>query len=229
MTNEAISYLEQIKTWCSQHTAEVQHVYPVPELGEGGTCSLFGELSPTPFDLNKALRANELAILNKVQAIVDWVKVHTNVDWFGVYLARQEDSYLHTENNKVLTKLAYFGAPSRAEFPLNEQFSKLSNNVSVGLTGQARVINDVAHHRAEGGEYYTCDPKVKSELCLPIFTPEHYGLQFNENKIFPTASEPQKIVGIIDAECFVTDYFDKDQEDLFIAVSGALSEVITLR
>ncbi|MDC2890843.1 hypothetical protein [Psychrosphaera algicola] len=67
--------------------------------------------------------------------------------------------------------MAYFGEPSRAEFPLTPEFATISNNSFVGLYGEKRTINDVQKYVADGGEYYTCDPKVKSELCWPILSP----------------------------------------------------------
>jgi L-methionine (R)-S-oxide reductase len=224
MTNETITVLTKIRDWCSQQNPELTLTYPVPMLGEGGTCSLFGELDKNPFDLQQALPNLSLTKLKKIQAIVDWVKRHTNVDWFGVYFAQQGVTDTSQDN---LTKLAYFGQPSRAQFPLTEHFSTLSNNVSVALTGTSKVINNVEQHRLQGGEYYTCDPAVKSELCLPIFTSEHYGLNSLPNKVLTTTGETQKIVGIIDAECFVTDYFDEQQQVIFNAVSCALSEIMS--
>lgn len=213
------AYYEELSFWCQTHQPTLSLQYQVPMLGEGGTCSLFGELDETPFDLQAELHAHELALLKDVQSVVDWVKAKTNVDWFGVYLARE-----NRQKESVLTKLAYFGKPSRAEFPLNEDFSTLSNNVTVALTGQSKVINDVAEHRNSGGEYYTCDPHVKSELCLPIFA-----LQNSQNKNALLASEEQKIVGIIDVECFATNCFDEQQTEIFSAVCEKLSELLTLR
>lgn len=74
-----------------------------------------------------------------------------------------------TEGSAKLVKLAYRGSPSRAEFPLTEDFALHSNNSRVGLTGRARVIQDVAEYVKSGGEYYTCDLSVQSEACLPLF------------------------------------------------------------
>jgi L-methionine (R)-S-oxide reductase len=88
----------------------------------------------------------------------------------------------------ALVKLAYRGSPSRAEFPLTEEFAAHSNNSSVGLTGHARVIQDVVSYAAAGGQYYTCDPSVMAEVCLPLFCNGH-------------------VCGIIDAETAVKDFF----------------------
>jgi hypothetical protein len=42
-----------------------------------------------------------------------------------------------------LMKLAYTGAPSRAYFPLTEEFAKSSNNSTVAMTGNTGIIQDV--------------------------------------------------------------------------------------
>ena len=220
---ETNKYLEQINQWCESHKPALNLSYQVPLLGEGGTCSLFGELDETPFDLASELQAHELDVLEQVQAVVDWVHANTNVDWFGVYLARDNKSL-----ERVLTKLAYFGVPSRAEFPLNEDFSKISNNVTVALTGHHKVINDVSEYRASGGEYYTCDPKVQSELCWPIFSQHNNCLQPFKNNNLVETSPNQKIVGIIDAECFATHSFDEQTQQKFVAVCAKLSSLLSL-
>ena len=184
---------KQIQQWISSHNPSVQLQYQVPLLGEGGTCSLFGELDDVPFKLQDVLSEQHLELLNQVQSVVDWVQTHLNVDWFGVYLKR-----VSNDQSAVLTKLAYYGAPSRAEFPLTPEFAELSNNTSVGLSGEKRLINSVAEYRQQGGEYYTCDPKVNSELCWPIISPN----------ISSAKQQGSEILGIIDAECFNENKFD---------------------
>lgn len=204
--------IKQIQDKCELENPELKLEYQVPLLGEGGTCSLFGELDETPFNLGNELTQVELDYLPKIQSVVNWVQENTNVDWFGVYLARNNKN-----NERVLTKLAYFGAPSRAEFPLTEEFAPLSNNTSVGLTGEKRLINSVAEYRENGGEYYTCDPKVNSELCWPIFSDENsQSLQH----------EPE-ILGIIDAESFKEHQFDLEVQQQFEAVCAVLSKIMT--
>ena len=203
---------DELSTWCTEKQPEVRYQFQVPLLGEGGTCSLFGELDPVEFDLTSTLTEQELALLPLLQNITDWVAHNCEVDWFGIYLSRTQ-----TNGEKVLTKMSYFGNPSRAEFPLNEEFSTLSNHAYVGLHGDTRTINNVEQYRQDGGEYYTCDPKVKSELCWPIIS--------NKNN---TSIHPQpKILGIIDAECFENDRFDEKTQALFEAVCLFLSENLT--
>lgn len=204
--------IKQIQQHCDSAQPELRLEYQVPLLGEGGTCSLFGELDETPFNLNNELTEAELALLPKVQALTNWVQQNTQVDWFGVYLARNNKA-----GERVLTKLAYFGAPSRAEFPLTPEFAPLSNNTTVGLTGEKRLINSVAQYRAEGGEYYTCDPKVNSELCWPIFS----------HKNPKSVQQEPEILGIIDAECFKEHQFDLEVQQQFEAVCAVLSNIMT--
>tara|TARA_R110002126_G_scaffold43475_21_gene124620 strand:- start:13310 stop:13987 length:678 start_codon:yes stop_codon:yes gene_type:complete len=177
---------------------EVYWQFQVPELGEGGACSLFGQLADEPYLLQPILGgetpANQLA-LSKLSAIAGYYRTHSKQDWFGIYQAR-----FNADAQPVLVKLAYYGAPSRAEFPLNSEFAKISNNSTVGLTGQARVINSVPEYLAAGGEYYTCDPKVQAEACLPLF------------------DQSGKIAGIVDAEHFQSAIFTPAAMALLVAV-----------
>lgn len=172
--------------------------FQVPELGEGGACSLFGQLAVEPYSLVPILggqtAANQQA-LSKLSAIASYYQRHSRQDWFGIYQARNNPA-----GERVLVKLAYYGAASRAEFPLNSEFAKISNNSTVGLTGRARVINSVPAYLAAGGEYYTCDPKVQAEACLPLF--DHSG----------------KIAGIVDAEHFQQAIFTPAAMALLVAV-----------
>lgn len=155
--------------------------YQVPELGEGGACSLFGQLADEPYDLAATIGQSEVtaAALAQLTAVVQNYQQSNDSDWFGIYQKRQ-----NPQGETVLVKLAYFGAASRAEFPLTVEFAAISNNSTVGLTGKAKVINDVTAYLTAGGEYYTCDPKVLSEACLPLFNGKG------------------ELAGIIDAEAF---------------------------
>jgi len=178
--------------------AEVKWQYQVPELGEGGACSLFGQLADKPYDLTAILGgktdANQraLQVLNNIAA---FYQQQSGLDWFGIYQARD-----NIQSERVLVKLAYYGAASRAEFPLTAEFAKISNNSTVGLSGKAKVINDVAAYLGTGGEYYTCDPKVQAEACLPLF------------------DQSGKITGIVDAEHFHKNVFTADAMALLVAV-----------
>ncbi|MBE0362608.1 hypothetical protein PULV_a0137 [Pseudoalteromonas ulvae UL12] len=192
------SKIELIQTYLAQHGLDTKAPlnYYVPELGEGGSCSLFGHLQAEPFELSSVVNITDdknLERLNCLQAIVDCVVKESQVDWFGIYQKVTHDS------QQQLVKLAYFGAESRACFPLNETFAALSNNVKVGLSKRARVINDIPTYLTEGGEYYTCDPKVLAESCLPLLSGDN------------------QLLGIIDAEAFKLHFFDDEQLALLIA------------
>lgn len=192
-------YMAQLEHFLAQAAVpQVVWQYAVPELGEGGACSLFGVLADTPYDLTGILGGKTLAnqqALEKLSLITAFYQQHGGVAWFGIYQARSS-----VENEPVLVKLSYFGAASRAEFPLNAEFAQLSNNSTVGLTGKGRVINDVAAYLQQGGEYYTCDPKVQAEACLPLFT------------------SSGKIAGIVDAEDVSKHVFTADALALLVAV-----------
>jgi len=183
--------------------ADIRWSYRVPELGEGGACSLFGQLAERPYDLGASLGGTTEAnrrLVAEATLITRHYQQHSRSQWFGVYQSRR-----NAAGEPVLMKLAYYGAESRAEFPLTEEFAQGSNNSAVGLSGQARLINDVAAFVAEGGGYYTCDPKVKAEACLPLFDAE------------------RRIVGILDAEAFELNCYSGDELALVVAVAARLS------
>ena len=102
---------------------------------------------------------------------------------------------------EVLVKLAYRGRPSRAEFPLNAEFARGSTNSTVALSGQAKLIDDVAAHRAQGGGFYVCDEAVQSELCVPILDADG------------------KVLGIIDAEASPSAFFNADRQAAVVAMA----------
>lgn len=178
-----------------QSTVDAVWSYLIPELGEGGSCSLFGQLQDAPFELESYINNNQenKVLLKKLNAIVQFVVDKTQVDWFGIY------ANTLTPEGEQLLKLAYYGAPSRPLFPLTEDFAKISNNVQVALSSKGRVVNDVAEYVAQGGEYYTCDPKVQSEACLPMF------------------DNISGCTGIIDAEAFSTGIFDEQVLAVLVA------------
>jgi len=184
----------------------VQWQFRVPELGEGGSCSLFGQLADEPYDLTPILGGQTDAnqqLLAKVTAIVQFYQANSASHWFGVYQRRNNPA-----GETVLVKLAYFGAESRAEFPLTAEFAAISNNSTVGLSGQGRIINDVSAYLAQGGEYYTCDPKVQAEACLPL------------------VGASGEVVGIIDSEAFTQNLFHGKELALLIAVALTLPALL---
>ena len=125
------------------------------------------------------------------------------MDWFGIYQTRDID------NQQQLLKLSYFGSPSRPLFPVSQEYAKISNNAFVALSGEGRVINSVASYVKSGGEYYTCDPKVQAEVCLPII------------------AKNGQVLGIIDAETFTEDVFTPEVLALFTAVCDRFTGLLT--
>ncbi|MDK2125414.1 GAF domain-containing protein [Parachitinimonas caeni] len=165
--------------------------YRVPELSDDGSCSLFESLAAAPYDLSRILggesaqTSRQLAALN---AMVQRLSERTEAGWAGIYQARQL-----ADGSRALIKLAYQGKPSRAEFPLTPEFAAHSNNSTVGLSGQAKLISRVADHVAAGGAYYKCDPAVQSEACLPLF------------------DSAGTVVGIVDVEDSRASWFDGER------------------
>jgi putative methionine-R-sulfoxide reductase with GAF domain len=166
----------------------ILYSYEVPKVSPKGSCSILNTPDSEYYDLTEILggrnqnTTRKLAILN---TLVTQTALAMSVDWLGIYQCR-----IKHDGSEVLVKLAYRGALSRAEFPLTEEFSAQSNNSTVGMNGVARIINNIPEYIKEGGPYYNCDPRVKAEACLPLF-----------------ARSSSRIVGIVDAEAWQTDFF----------------------
>ncbi len=174
--------------------------YEVPLTSEDGTCSLIDEMNPVAYDLSRILGGESDANTRKLKLLnimVTRATMVTGADWVGIYQRR-----LNPVGNSVLVKLAYRGRPSRAEFPLNAEFAKGSTNSAVGLSGQAKLIDDVAAYTAEGGGFYVCDDAVQSEICVPIFD-----------------AADGKVIGIIDAEASPKAFFNADRQAAIVAMA----------
>ena len=174
--------------------------YEVPLISEDGSCSLIDEIDPVAYDLSRILGGESEANTRKLKLLnimVTRATMVTGTDWVGIYQRR-----LNAVGNTVLVKLAYRGRPSRAEFPLNAEFAKGSTNSAVGLSGQAKLIDDVAAYQAEGGGFYVCDDAVQSEMCVPIFD-----------------APDGKVIGIIDAEASPKAFFNADRQAAMVAMA----------
>jgi putative methionine-R-sulfoxide reductase with GAF domain len=177
------------------------YAYPVPMMTADGTCSIVNQLAPTPYDLSVLLggrseqTTRRLALLER---LAERAQETTGADWVGIYQRRS-----HPAGIPVLVKVAYVGRPSRAEFPLTPEFAERSTNSTVGLTGRATVIDDVAKHVEAGGGFYVCDEGIQSEACVPIL------------------DEARQVVGIVDAEAAPKAFFGAER----LAVIAALAIV----
>ena len=174
--------------------------FDVPLISDDGSCSLIDEMDPVAYDLSRILGGETDANTRKLKLLnimVTRATMVTGADWVGIYQRR-----LNPVGNCVLVKLAYRGRPSRAEFPLNAEFAKGSTNSSVGLSGQVKLIDDVAAYQAEGGGFYVCDDAVQSEICVPIFD-----------------AADGKVIGIIDAEASPKAFFNADRQAAIVAMA----------
>ena len=167
------------------------YTYRVPMLTDEGTCAVADELAPVPYDLTAILggrseqNTRRLALLER---LVERAQETTGCEWLGIYQRRAD-----VAGQPVLVKLSYVGRPSRAEFPLSAEFAAQSTNSSVGLTGQAIVIDDVQRHVSAGGAFYVCDAGVRAEACLPILDAR------------------LQVAGIVDAEAYQPSFFGADR------------------
>lgn len=183
--------------------------YRVPLLAPGGGCSISGKLHPDPFPIVNVLGEGEgsaaaEALLVRLKSVCNSLSTLPGMDWVGVYqvvppitsLGEPGSSSLYatalaqggsaTASN--LLKLAYVGAPSRPYFPLTPEFAAGSNNSTVGMQGVTVVIHDT-RALPQDAPYYTCDGKVRAEVCTPIWGGDG------------------GIIGIVDAESFSKDAF----------------------
>jgi putative methionine-R-sulfoxide reductase with GAF domain len=171
--------------------------FKVPKLSPDGTCAAFDDLADLPYDVSAVLGGRSFMSTTRLMtldALVEHCAVELAAGWVGIYQARE------TPSGAALVKLAYRGIASRAEFPLTPEFAVNSNNSTVALTGRANVINDVQGHLAAGGAYYECDPRVKAEACLPVIN-------------------DSGVVGLIDAEHSVANWFDSKRLALLVALA----------
>ena len=173
--------------------------YEVPLMSEDGTCSLIDEMNPVAYDLAKILGGENEATTRKLKLLnilVTRANMVTGSDWVGIYQRRRLVS-----GSEALVKLAYRGRPSRAEFPLNAEFAQRSTNSEVALSGQAKLIDDVSAHVAEGGGFYVCDDAVQSEFCVPLLDADG------------------TVIGIIDAEASPKAFFNADRQAAIVAMA----------
>lgn len=173
---------------------EQLYVYEIPIASSNESCSVpDAPVGPKTkiYNLAGVLGGRKASTPRKLAVLKELVRHATQitaVNWLGIYQARTK-----ADGERVLVKLAYQGALSLPEFPLTPEWAARSNNSAVGLSGTARVINDVRAYVRAGGSYYTCDPKVLAEACLPLFT-----------------SGSREVIGIIDAEAWRKDFFTDD-------------------
>ncbi|HEX4782553.1 MAG TPA: GAF domain-containing protein [Usitatibacter sp.] len=188
------------------HDPSSLYTYQVPMLTEDGTCSVVDEMAPTPYDLTAILggRSDQATRrLSLLERLVERVQETTGAEWVGVYQRRR-----HPSGGDVLVKLSYVGRPSRAEFPLTREFAERSTNSTVGLTGRATVIDDVARHVEAGGGFYVCDDGVQSEACVPIL------------------DDSREVIGIVDAEAKRKGFFGAERLAVVAALALAAAPVL---
>ena len=85
---EAAALLAVVEQTHASHLVDVETLcsYRVPLLGEGGSCSLFGQLAPAPYDLRAILgpaTPRLLSLLARAQSLVEAAHALMGVDWVG--------------------------------------------------------------------------------------------------------------------------------------------------
>ncbi|MEZ4753710.1 MAG: histidine kinase [Bdellovibrionota bacterium] len=180
--------------------------YCVPEISEDGVCSHPDKLAAKPYSFHTVLGEPSLDKLKQLTILDDFIAFcyeDLGTDWLGIY------KRFNKIEAPTLVKMAYRGIPSRAEFPITNEFAAHSNNSTVALTGKAIVINNLDVHLSKGGVFYVCDEAIRSEACLPIYSPDF-----------------SKVVGIIDAESTQTYAYREKELSYLVALCLVLSEII---
>ncbi len=176
---------------------EVEELYKfdVPKLGPNGSCALNKEKDEKKYNLAFILKLEDRykTLKSHIQTLRLWRLKHVvrktfnlvKPDWLGIYRKSK-----NRNGEWILLKESYLGAYSRAEFPLDKEFAKGSNNSTVGLTGKAIIFQNLETY---AGPYYECDNQVQSEYCAPIL------------------NKKGEVIGIIDAESFSKNFFTPDK------------------
>ena len=189
-------------------TVSSLYTYPVPLLSDDGLCSLSTSLSPTPFSLSShllslpstspTLPTHPLTLrLHRLTHLISTLRSLTSTDWLGVY---QTLPPFPPTSPRALLKLAYEGEPSRPLFPLTDNFARISGNSRTAMQRRISVIPDTQRLSADT-PYYECSGKVRSEVCVPILTPEG------------------ECVGIIDAESWKPGHASSDEVVWLVAAT----------
>jgi putative methionine-R-sulfoxide reductase with GAF domain len=193
----------------------VQHMYEyrVPTISADGTCSNTEVLAKSPFNLAvngynicgaSAFSAAELRShpmterLVRLKSIIEGLYELTQADWIGLYRLVSDVSDRGAPI-PTLMKESYRGEPSRALFPVTEEFAKRSTNSWVALNAKGRVISNTSSIE-DGVSYYKCSGKVLSELCVPILRRIR-----DEEPASNLASF--EVIGIIDLESWKANHF----------------------
>ena len=190
-----------------------------------GACSR--KMADEMFDALGAARATvpglseeaALSRLRALRAVCALVAEKTNAHWCGIYQVVQPSAgtdlgpFGGDNGAPNLLKLAYIGAPSRPYFPLTAAFAAGSNNSTVAMSGRAIVYHDILTLPTDS-PYYTCDARVRSEACVPIFGP----------------AGSDEVIGIMDVEAFEPDVFRPAEAlGLVLAACAQLSNADLLR
>lgn len=178
----------------------------VPRTTEDGTCSRPGDFEPAPFEVADTLwgvpahaAAEEVAAhaairrLAALRGVASYLAAVTRAEWAGIYRVLPPDG----DRPATLVKEAYVGAASRPYFPLTPAFAAHSNNSTVAMTASTVVIHDVKRI-ARDDPYYTCDGKVRSEVCTPILSPTGAVLGIIDVEAYaPAAFTPPAALGAV--------------------------------
>ncbi|KAL9642136.1 hypothetical protein ABK040_007141 [Willaertia magna] len=197
---ESINQLENDFNNCKEDEIISLFKYDIPKRIQSDEFLCSKEKDEKPFNLLEQLfhisqkelftitnihLAKKIYLLNK---IINKLKTIIQSEWLGIY----------QNINNCLYKLCYYGKFSRADFPITEKHAKVSTNSFVGLNG-CFVKWDNINSLDLNDPYYTCDSRVESECCVPIYDKQNLN-----------------VIGIIDSEAHSKSYFTIERQLMII-------------
>jgi len=178
--------------------------YDVPKKVQGGGFVCSRVKDEKKFDLLESVfkveaDSEQALILSRfihlLYSLVNELQQAIGCEWLGIY----------KNFAGCLFKLSYFGKYSRADFPIDEEHAKSSTNSRVALNGIIITWSDVSNATT----YYSCDTKVQSECCVPIF-----------------GEGNQNVIGIIDAEAHSSNFFTLEKQLMLIRACFLLRNIL---
>lgn len=173
--------------------------YRVPKVAPGGSCSMTHDLEETPVDILRDLfgvdRSDVAAAvsspaarrLHLLQQVVNGIQAATGAEWVGVYrvvylpaaatgsgaTAASSSGAASVGSGRGLVKEAYVGSPSRAFFPMTEEFAARSNNSTVRVESRRPPMGllPLGHQRCRGvraDHHPPCLSHAEPYRCLRI-------------------------------------------------------------
>lgn len=169
--NELVSEIRILSEYVDSLTdfPDELFIYPVPTVDVDGSFDS-NQLSETPFNLERFVRgdridkAKTILVLNNIVALLYDL---SKLKWVGLFKRFPAEGRLPSR----LTKIAYKGCATPAEYPLSSECAHSSLISRSGLQEMVEIEADVSSP-SNGRPLRTCDRSTGSAVALPIFAPD---------------------------------------------------------